>query len=115
VRERKATNYVWILDFTGIVSLRHNEFRAHRWRASLGVFVLANANLPRCATPTNALPPLPMSHSLPYLSLQIFSRQTMGSCNPRLARATNKIMSHHYPERPSSFPRPGSSMPRGLP
>lgn len=23
----------------------------------------------------------------------------MGSCYPRLARATNKIMSHHYPER----------------
>lgn len=25
--------------------------------------------------------------------------QTMGSCNPRLARATNKIMARHYPER----------------
>jgi hypothetical protein len=25
--------------------------------------------------------------------------QTMGSCNPRLAAATNRVMSRHYPER----------------
>ncbi len=25
--------------------------------------------------------------------------QTMGACNPRLAAATNRIMSRHYPER----------------